>query len=160
MPDIKRKTTKAKAPAKKKAKDKSEKVRIGDKSITVRATRKDSKINLAQAIKLRVSGMSLEEIGKTQGVARQNIHKALEPYREHIEQLHVYRGNRDSLQDMASSKLLNTLMTKDMESEKASSLAAAFKVFNDASRLERGESTQNISLKVVDLTGYLGDNET
>jgi hypothetical protein len=58
---------------------------------------------------------------------------------------------------MAANKCLTELLNKDMESEKASSVAAAFKVFNDASRLERGESTANVAIKVVDLAKYQGD---
>lgn len=133
---------------------KQKKVNIGDKAITIRAKRKDAIVDTAQALKLRCNGLSLQEIADTQGVSRQSIHRALEPYKEHIQQLELYRGNRDSIQDMAAAKCLNTLLTKDMESEKASSLAAAFKNFNDASRLERGQSTSNQQIMVVDLTKF------
>lgn len=132
-------------------------VKVLDKQLTIKPPKKNTKVDIAEAVKQRCKGYSLQEIGDNQGVTKQAIDQALAPYKEHISKLAIYRGNRDSLQDMAASKCLEALLTKDMESEKASSVAAAFKVFNDASRLERGESTSNVKLAVIDLGKYQGE---
>ena len=127
-------------------------VKIANRQLTIKPERANTKIDIAEAVKQRCKGFSLQEIADNQGVAKPSVYNALKPYKEHIDNLNIYKGNKDTLQDMAAAKCLNSLLTKDMESEKASSIAAAFKVFNDANRLEQGKSTRNIAIQLVDLT--------
>ena len=55
-------------------------------------------------------------------------------------------------------KILDAANLKDLEKEKLSSLAAVFKYLNDAGRLERGQSTSNVAIKLVDISKYKTDN--
>ena len=136
------------------------------KSITIHGERlevtkgnKGRKIDLAKALEQRIRGMSLQEIADLHGVTNPAIAQALKPYKEHIDRLKVYSQNKANLQDIAASKVLDTIINKDLESEKASSLGALYSNLNQASRLERGESTSNVALKVVDLTEFALKNQ-
>jgi hypothetical protein len=55
-------------------------------------------------------------------------------------------------------KILDAANLKDLEKEKLSSLAAVFKYLSDAGRLERGQSTSNVAIKLVDISKYKTDN--
>jgi len=55
-------------------------------------------------------------------------------------------------------KILDAANLKDLEKEKLYSLAAVFKNLNDAGRMERGQSTSNVAIKLVDISKYKTDN--
>jgi len=132
-------------------------IKIDEQTLTVREQNSHAKFDITKGIKQRAKGMTYQEIANDQGISKTQAYEGLAPYKEHLDKLQAYQGNKSTLQDMAANKCLTELLNKDMESEKASSIAAAFKVFNDANRLETGQSTQNVSIKLVDLTQFAGD---
>ena len=113
------------------------------------------KINIAQATKMRMAGETYEAIGKTFGVSQEAVIQALKRvYGVNIGTIKTYQDCRADILDAKQIQILDTISGKDLKDEKISSLSAAFKVFHDAARLERGQSTSNSQLLVVDLSKY------
>jgi predicted transcriptional regulator len=135
-------------------------VNIDGKEMTVSKRRKDSIIDIPVAIKKRAQGLSYQEIADLQGVTKAAIYKALTPYRADLDSLHAYTSNRDTFADMGSARVYKGLLLKSpeqiAESEKLSSISACLKNLSDIQRLETGQSTSNVSIKVVDLSKYEG----
>lgn len=111
-----------------------------------------SKLDVAKALKLRVQGNTCEEIGKIFGVTRQAVAQALtkfEPFVAGLESgtLTAYSEERANLFNAAELGLTASLL--DPEAIQKASLrdrAVSFGIIYDKGRLERGQSTSNLSV--------------
>lgn len=115
---------------------------------------KRNQIELQKAFELRLKGLTYEDIGKYFGVSKQAAHGALKVFGDDLPKLKTYQNYKAEICELASMKILDAVEKKELEGEKISSLSTAFKNFNDAGRMERGQSTQNIAIKVVDLSRF------
>jgi hypothetical protein len=121
-----------------------------------------SKIDVAKALKMRVQGASLEDIGDHFGVTKQAVHYALtsfEPFVRGLEpgQLTAYSENRAELFNAVEQHLTASLLDPEaMAKASLNNRAYAFKAIHEARRLESGQSTNNISV----LGKFLHDAES
>lgn len=133
---------------------KSKALQIKGEKLKIPQSRSHAKIDKAKALKQYVEGLSLSEIARQQDVTPSAVHKALEPYRDKIDNLRVYQSNKATFQDLTANRMLQAILEKDLENEKISSLSQAYKVLNDSHRLETGQSTSNVQLAIVDLSRF------
>ena len=111
-----------------------------------------NKVDVAKALKLRIQGATLEDIGKLQGVTKQAVYQALtkfQPFIANLEagQLTAYSENRAELFNAVEQHLSGLLLDTE-KGAKASlnNVAYAFKQIHEARRLESGQSTANVSV--------------
>ena len=109
------------------------------------------KIDVAKALKLRLQGNTLEEIGHVFGVTRSAVHDALQRFEPFCSfgpgQLAAYSEHRAELFNSVEAHLTASLLDADALSKASlNNRAYAFKQIHEARRLESGQSTNNISV--------------
>jgi len=113
------------------------------------------RIDVAKALKLRVQGATLEEIGDLQGVSKQAVYQALtkfEPFIAGLQpgQLTAYSEQRAELFNAVEMHLTASLLDPDALSKASlNNRAYAFKQIHEARRLETGQSTSNQALSLL-----------
>ncbi len=111
-----------------------------------------SKIDVGKALKMRLQGASLEDIGNLFGVTKQAVHYALtsfEPFLKGIEHgdLTAYSEQRAELFNVVERHLTGSLLDPDaLQKASLNNRAYALKVIHEARRLETGQSTNNTSI--------------
>lgn len=120
------------------------------------------KIDVAKALKLRLQGNTLEEIGKVFGCGKQAVYQALDkfiPFTQFADHgaLTAYSENRAELFNSVEAHLTASLLDPEaMAKASLNNRAYAFKQIHEARRLESGQSTNNISV----LGKFLHDAES
>lgn len=110
------------------------------------------KIDVAKALKLRLQGNTLEEIGKVFGVTRAAVHDALQRFQAFTNKtdtgtLTAYSENRSELFNTVEHHLTESLLDGDaLAKASLNNRAYALKVIHEARRLESNQSTSNISV--------------
>lgn len=111
-----------------------------------------SKIDVGKALKLRLQGNTLEEIGSIFGVSRSAVHQALQKFTSFTDgfgpgQLTAYSENRADLFNAVEAHLTASLLDeRALEKASLNNRAYAFKQIHEARRLEMGQSTGNVSV--------------
>lgn len=141
-----------------KAATKTKTVQAKGKRLQVKNNQPHAKLDTGKVLKLHIQGKSNSDIARLYKVSQPAVSKAIAPYKERIAALGIYQDNKATFQDLAANRMLQGILEKDMDGEKLSSLSSAYKILNESHRLESGQSTSNISLKVVDLTQFSTDN--
>lgn len=99
----------------------------------------------------RIKGLSYREIGELMGVSKQAIHQAIKKFEKILlpkEQLDVYRDKKTEILDSVEFELMNEML--DSEKRKKASLnnvAYSLGTLHGINRLEKGQSTSNISFQ-------------
>lgn len=105
------------------------------------------KIDIQQAIELRCKGLSYQEIADYFGVAKPSVWEALRPYVHDIEiNLDTFKEKRADLMAHAQARTLALLTNEDIQKASARDKVIIFGTLYDKERLERGQSTSNISV--------------
>jgi len=105
------------------------------------------KIDLEKAIELRLKGVALEDIGVRFGVSRQAVHKALKPYLDGDDiDLETWKQRRADILAHKQAVTLSKLNPADIEKASPRDKAVIFGVLYDKERLERNQSTSNVSV--------------
>ena len=110
------------------------------------------KIDVAKALKLRLQGNTLEEIGKVFDCSRAAVHEALQRFEAFTSKaeagtLTAYSEHRAELFNVVEHHLTASLLDPDaMQKASLNNRAYALKVIHEARRLETGQSTGNISI--------------
>jgi DNA-binding transcriptional ArsR family regulator len=118
------------------------------------------KINVDEALKLRLKGVSTTDIAKHQGVNQSNVSRALKPLLERMpgweHRLHYQECQADIL-DTLSAGILASVTKKDLSRASLLSKVNSTVALIDRSRLIRGQSTSN-SISVL-LARHVSVNE-
>ena len=111
------------------------------------ATDDGLKFNRETALKLKVENkLSYAEIGATLGVSKQSVHQVIAPLLKDIEAAEEYKTKRADILANKQRILLTALDEAKIQNMSGRDLAIAAGVLFDKERLERGQSTGNISL--------------
>lgn len=107
-------------------------------------------IDVSKALKLRlINKLSYQAIGDLLGVARQSVHIALKPFLGMIadpEAREAYQKNKANILESVQLTVVSKLTDTDkLEKASINNLAYAAGQLNQMIRLERGESTGNIT---------------
>jgi predicted DNA-binding protein YlxM (UPF0122 family) len=116
---------------------------------------KAQKIDVAKALKLRLQGNTLEEIGKVFGVTRSAVHDSLQKFEAFTGfakpgVLTAYSEHRAELFNVVEAHLTASLLDGDaLAKASLNNRAYAFKQIHEARRLEMGQSTSNQALSLL-----------
>jgi hypothetical protein len=103
-------------------------------------------VDVNAALKLKVdNGLSYSQIGAIQGYTKQAIHKAIKPLLPPASN-EYYKTHRADILSGLQAKLLAQVDDARLKKAPAGSLVLAACQLYDKERLERGQSTANISV--------------
>ena len=119
------------------------------KAVTVRATRKDRKLDVGRALTMRLVKLrTYQEIADDCGVCKTTVINALKPFEAMIacpEEVVAYRANRAQILDSIEMKIVGAMASPNvLKKASLNNLAYAAQNVNNMSRLERGQSTANV----------------
>ena len=107
----------------------------------------DKPVPIEKLLKWRKQGLSYDEIGSMIGRSKQAVHQRLQPYKDAIENLPVFKENRADIFAIHQQRLLNSLSDDDIRKIPPGSRFTGVGILYDKERLERGQSTGNISME-------------
>jgi len=101
-------------------------------------------------VKLKTSNPTLSErqIAELAGCSKSSVHLALERYGINPNAIEGYKTNRADIFAGLQDRILNKLTDMALEKTPAIQLVTAASILYDKERLERGESTSNVSVLV------------
>jgi hypothetical protein len=105
------------------------------------------KIDLKKAIDMRLKGITLDDIAKYFGCTKQSVHERLKPYvdSEDID-LELWKEKRADILAGKQATALSLLTPDDIKKASAKDKSLIFAILYDKERLERGQSTSNVSV--------------
>lgn len=113
--------------------------------MAAKAANKPKKVDVASALSLRVDNqLSYGKIAAIQGVSKQAIHQALQDLLP-TEETKIYRANRADIISNLQAKIIKSIDDEDIKKAPFGSRILAYAQLYDKERLERGQSTTNIS---------------
>ena len=113
-------------------------------------TKREGKINLVKAIELRSKGLSLVDIGNHFHCSKQAVSELLKKHIPYIDVVDEIRKSRASILTAKGIELLLSLTVDDIKSMPPGSRATTFGILYDKERLERDQSTENVSIYEVE----------
>lgn len=112
-----------------------------------------NRVDIVRAMRLRLQGLSYQEIANLQGVAKSSVIEALQKFNkllENPEEIKAWRENKAELLEAVEARLISSLPT-DIDVKKGKRAlsgyqkAGMFGLIFDKIRLLRGESTVNLN---------------
>jgi hypothetical protein len=103
-------------------------------------------VDTSQAIDLKLNhGLTYEQIAAIQGTSKQNIHRKIKhllPTKETDE----YKNNRADILAHTQLRLIKALTDDKIKKMQPRDIIVSYGILYDKERLERGESTENVSI--------------
>ena len=110
-------------------------------------SRNERRIDLEKAIEMRLKGVSLEDIGKLFGVTKQAVHHKLKPYVDTDDiNVEIWKKRKADILAGKQAAVLSLLTQDDIKKASPKDKVVMFGILNDKERLERGQSTSNVSV--------------
>ena len=106
----------------------------------------DKPVPIEKLLKWRKQGLSYDEIGSMIGRSKQAVHQRLQPYKDAIENLPVFKENRADIFAIHQQRLLNSLSDDDIRKIPPGSRFTGVGILYDKERIERNLSTSNIGI--------------
>jgi len=102
-------------------------------------------------VKLKTSNPTLSErqIAELAGCSKSSVHLALERYGIKPERIEDYKSNRADIFAGLQDRIFSKLTDAALEKTPAIQLVTAASILYDKERLERGQSTSNVDVKVT-----------
>ena len=110
---------------------------------------KHTVIPLAKIIELRNKQLTYKQIGNIIGCSKQAIHQRLKPYLPAIDNLPCVKSNRADTLTVVSDTILNSLTEADIKKAPAGQRVMMYGILYDKERLEREQSTANVSVRMA-----------
>lgn len=114
-----------------------------------------SSFDVQRAIKLRLQGLSYQEIGDLLGVTKQAIHYRLHKQfgnDESIEEFRAFKNNKDSYLEWIQHRIAASIDDDDIKTMKNKRGLTDLAILEDKIRLIRGQSTENISVNALQMS--------
>jgi hypothetical protein len=106
----------------------------------------DKPVPIEKLLKWRKQGLSYDEIGSMIGRSKQTVHQRLQPYKDAIENLPVFKENRADIFAIHQQRLLNSLSDDDIRKIPPGSRFTGVGILYDKEHIERNLSTSNIGI--------------
>lgn len=110
------------------------------------------RIDTARALQLRIKKrLTYEEIAEEMGHDYKNVYQSINKFLKFLEDpgsLYAYQENKPDLLETMELKLLSYLfdLLQDKKTASVKDVANALKVVHEIGRLEKGQSTENVSM--------------
>lgn len=114
-------------------------------------------IPIEELIALKLGGgvaggeLSIKEVARRLGVSHQVVSRRLRAVEGKITGVKHFKKHRADILAMKQSEIINGITEKEIEGASLQAKTAAFGVFFDRERLERGKSTENVLVAEIDL---------
>lgn len=106
----------------------------------------------SRIVELAVKGVPKTEIAKITDTSRKQVYRILDKFKPvftELENVHEYQDVKSQLFNASELKLLKSMMSQDkLDKASVNNLAYAFQQIFTAGRLERNQSTSNVSQSV------------
>lgn len=109
------------------------------------------KVNTSKALRARLKGQTYQEIADSQGVHKQNVHKALQPFLKalpHIDQLQEMKATLADHFVATAYRTVASISDEDISKASLQQKATSAGILLDKHRLMTGQTTQNAGLAV------------
>lgn len=106
-------------------------------------------IPLETILELRDKKLTLEQIGKIVGCTKQTVSQRLKEYQPIFERIESFKKHRGDLLTWKQAEILNSLTERDLKDASLLQRTTAFGILYDKERLERNQSTENVSIKSI-----------
>lgn len=106
-------------------------------------------IPIESIIELRRKDLTEHQIASILGCDRSNVNRRLAKYKDQLDGLDRYKNHRADILAFNQKRLLNTITESDIKSASLLQRTTAFGILYDKERLERNQSTENISVKSI-----------
>ena len=106
-------------------------------------------IPLETLIEYRSKGLSYKQIGKLVGRSKQTIHQRLQPVIAELNALPDYKRHKADILALTGNRILSSLTPAKLKDSSAYQLTGMFGIINQHERLEREQSTANISIRMA-----------
>lgn len=103
-------------------------------------------IPLESILELRNKNLTLEQIGKIVGCTKQTVSQRLKEYQPTFEKIEHLKKNRADVLTLKQSEILNSLTLSEIQKASPQVKGMLFGILYDKERLERGQSSNNISV--------------
>lgn len=125
--------------------------KIENEEVKQPSQRRENKVDIGKALKMRLNNhLSYQEIADKFGCDKSYIYRALKEFEDLIkdpEALQAYHENKAGLLTGIEMTLAKQMVNEDLlKAASLNNVAYAFQQIHNAGRLERGASTQNISI--------------
>ena len=109
-----------------------------------------NRIDLNRALRLRFhNNMSITEIADVFGVTKQAVSKRLKPYTQTSGNIEEFKKYKSDMLHEKQFAMLRELTPDKIKSMSAYQLTGMFSMLYDKTRLEDGESTENVSIDEI-----------
>lgn len=109
-------------------------------------------ITKERRLKMKLGGMTYEEIGKIEGVSKVAVYKQISGLLPNQVDLETYKTHRADILAGKQMEVLLELTPDKLKAASAMQIATTFGILTDKERLERGQSTQNVETIVQSLS--------
>ena len=118
----------------------------GHESVVSTAKYKNKNISIESIVTLAEKGLSHPQIAKILGCSGHNITQRMKAFNYTPQQLKDFKNNRADLLALTQSRIVHNITDDDFKKAGLLQKMTAFGIAFDKERLERGESTSNISV--------------
>lgn len=105
-----------------------------------------NQIPLERLIELRAKRLSYNEIAKIVGCTKQNVWLRIQGYAKDCEDVEEFKANRADLMASIQHRILSSIDNDEIKKAPLATKLMSYGILYDKERLERGQSTQNISV--------------
>lgn len=109
-------------------------------------------IPLETILELRDKKLTLEQIGKIVGCTKQTVSQRLRDYQPTFDKIERFKKHRADFLTHKQAEILGSLTDRDIKDASLLQRTTAFGILYDKERLERNQSTENISIKSITQT--------
>lgn len=109
-------------------------------------------ITRERRLKMKMGGMTYEEIGKIEGVSKVAVYKQISDLLPNNNDIEIYKQHRADILAKKQVELLQALTPDKIKEASALQLITGMGILTDKERLERGQSTQNVETVVQSLS--------
>lgn len=118
---------------------------------------KVDKDKLNKRTKMKLGGLTYQEIADIEGVSKQAIQQQLTDFVPNLGALETYKKHRADILAAKQVELLHALTKDKIKDASALQLITGMGILTDKERLERGQSTQNVETIIHSLTNDRDD---
>ncbi len=108
---------------------------------------RNKNIPIEKLIDLRKKGLSYQQVASIVGCSKINVLNRLKAYCNDIDNLESFKNNRADILAIKQSRLVNSITEAAINKMPVRDRVVSFGILYDKERLERGQSTDNLSIR-------------
>lgn len=111
--------------------------------------RRTEPIPVETMLELRDKNLTYDQIGKILGISKQAVQQRLKQYSPIYQRIEQFKKHRGDILTWKQAEILNALTPAEIQKAPPAVKSMMFGIFYDKERLERNQSTENISIKSI-----------